>query len=72
MLRLPTNQIAGFLKVQYLTNEVWDETDFLYADKHLRFARIQLYFTCSHKRISTSSFACLLVKCDQNGLEIFF
>ena len=47
MLRLPTNQIAGFLKVQYLTNEVRDETDFLYADKHLRFARIQLYFTCS-------------------------
>ena len=27
-------------------NEVWDEMDFLHADKYERFTRVQLCFTC--------------------------
>ena len=32
-------------------NEVWDETDFLFADKHQRFARLRICFNFfCHKR----------------------
>ena len=26
-------------------NKAWDKTDFLYADKHQKFALVQLHFT---------------------------
>ena len=45
-LMLSANQTVGFLKVYYLMKEVCYETDFLYADKHERFAQVQLCFTC--------------------------
>ena len=52
MLRiiLLANQIAGFFNVQYLMIEVWDEIDFLYADKHKNFQRVHLCFTYLHCR----------------------
>ena len=40
-----SNQIACVFRAKYLLNEVWDEIDFLYADKYQRFAQVQLFFT---------------------------
>ena len=36
--RFSANQIVEFIKVWYFKNELWNEIDFLYADKHERFA----------------------------------
>ena len=36
--RFSANQIVEFIKVWHFKNELWNEIDFLYADKHERFA----------------------------------
>ena len=36
--RFSANQIVEFIKVWYFKNELWNEIDFLHADKHERFA----------------------------------
>ena len=41
--RFSANQIVGFIKVWYFMNELWNENDFLYADKYARFERVQLF-----------------------------
>ena len=41
------NQIVGFCVMIHL-NKVWDEVDFLYANNHKSFLRVQLCFTFLH------------------------
>ena len=41
---LSANQIVRFFKVQYLMNKVWDEIDFLHADKPQSFLRVGATF----------------------------
>ena len=43
-------------------NEVWNENDFLYADKRQRFARIQLCFLLVFNKENVCIKLCLFIK----------